>query len=306
MKLLKNKTKNQPKKPKKNQTAENYKKFCYTIIGKQFDKPDKFKNLGEQLNMANMKYTPPLFLSIITITTILISIISILIYIILFKIIIQTPSWIIYATTLTLITSLASFLFLFLVMKMRISTRKLQIDRNLPFALSELSVIASTGLTPIKIIRHMAKRGSMAGEFKKIVHKIDIEGKDIVTAISETAKDTPSTAFREALWDLSNMIHQGGDLDEYLRQKADHTMQLRRDIQREFIEKLGTYSEMYVSLVLIGVLFIGIAAFLMDAMGSTAMGLDADTLLMLLAYGIIPLAVVMVTVILSTAYMRNG
>jgi len=294
---------------KKNNFSDIYKNFCYKIIGKKIEKKQKNKTLDDQLRMANMKYTPSAFLSVIIITGLITTFLSFLLYTLLFNIIIKTPSWISYVIVLTAICSTLSFLFLPLLMKMRISSRKIQIDQELPFTLSELSVLASTGITPIKIVRHMAQRKighAMQAEFKKIVHKIDIEGKDIVTAIGETAKETPSDSFRENLWDLSNMIHQGGDLDAYLRQKADNTMQLRRDIQEEFTEKLASYSEMYISLVLIGILFIGIAAFLMDALRSKIGPFGADTLLILLAYGLIPLAVIVVGVIISTAYSRSG
>lgn len=294
---------------KKNNFFDIYKNFCYKTIGKRFEKNQKNKTLNEQLRMANMKFTSSTFLSVIVITGIITTLLSFLAYSILFYIIVKTSSWPFYVIFLTGICSTLSFVFLPLLMKMRISSRKLQIEQELPFTLSELSVLASTGLTPIKIFRHMARRkigNAMQAEFRKIVHKIDIEGKDIVTAIGETAKETPSDTFRESLWDLSNMIHQGGDLDTYLRQKADNTMQLRRDIQEEFTEKLASYSEMYISLILIGILFIGIAAFLVDALRSTIGPFNADTLLMFLAYGLIPLAVIVIVVIISTAYSRSG
>ena len=259
--------------------------------------------------MANVKYTPGVYLSVIIITTLIVTILSLLIYTIMFAVILRSPNWQYFAIILTGMTSGISAIFLPMVIRSRISSRKTQIDHELPFTLSELSILASTGLTPIKIIRHMAEqRGTTAmdSEFKKIVYKIDVEGKDIITAISETAKETPSTLFREALWDLSNMIHEGGDLDDYLRQKADTSLQLKRDIQKEFIEKLSTYQEMYIALVLIGVLFLGIAAFIIDVMASNIGGLTADSLLLVLAYGLIPAAVIVINVIVSMSYSKSG
>ena len=146
---------------------------------------------------------------------------------------------------------------------------------------------------------------AMAGEFKRIIFKIDVEGKDLITALGETAKETPSDMLRETLWDLSNMIHQGGNLDVYLRAKADEILNLKRAIQKEFIDKLTTLSDVYVSLVLIGVLFIGIAAFLIDALGTTFAGIDAQTLLLLLTFFIIPVAVFAVAMLATTAYAKS-
>jgi hypothetical protein len=61
---------------------------------------------------------------------------------------------------------------------------------------------------------------------------------------------------------------------------------------------------MYISIVLIGVLFLSIGAFLIDAFGSTIGPLDASSLLLFLAYGLIPLVVVVMGILLSLAYSR--
>lgn len=288
--------------------VERYKAFCYRIIGKHLPMIEKSGSLHEKLKMANMKYTPAVFYATLLMTGILVTLLSAAVYGMLFQLLIP-ESWLLYTLALTALSSAVSISMFYFVINSKISSRRSQINHELPFVLSELSILASTGLTPIKIMRHMAQRAgdpAMTSEFKKIISKIDVEGKDIITAISETAKETPSPTFRETLWDLCNMIHQGGDLDTYLRSKADITLQLKRDIQKEFIEKLATYSEMYSSLVLIGVLFIGIAAFLIDVMQSTIGPLTADSLLLLLAYGLIPVVIIVLNAIISMAYAKSG
>jgi archaellum biogenesis protein FlaJ (TadC family) len=146
--------------------------------------------------------------------------------------------------------------------------------------------------------------GWRSAEFKKVVYKTDIQGKDLITALAETAKESASTVLRETLWDLANMIHQGGNLDAYLRGKSDDVLKLKRLGQREFIERLSTFLDMYVSLVLIGVLMIAVGAYLVNAFGSTIGPLDANSLLIVLAYGIVPLSVTMTVILISIAYAR--
>jgi hypothetical protein len=63
---------------------------------------------------------------------------------------------------------------------------------------------------------------------------------------------------------------------------------------------------MYVTVVLIGVMFLGVGAFLMDAFGTTAGGLPASALLKILTYGLIPLIVFMLGLILATAHQKEG
>lgn len=305
----KNKTKKESMVTKKYQTFSTwYKTTCLRLLGQRLTKKKDYQSLSIKLRMADTTLTPAVYLSTILITTLLVFIISLPIYYILFFTFIQSQNWILYTLSLTGLTTLLTAAFMPLTISSKISTRKRQIEQDLPFILSELSILASTGLTPIKIFRHMATRtatDTVTKEFKKIIYKIDIEGKDIITAISESAKESPSQRFKETLWDIGNMIHQGGDLDMYLRQKADTTMDFIRGIQKEFIDKLGTYSEMYMSLVLTGTLFIAIAAFLIDAMQTTIMGIDANTLLLILAYFMIPIIIVVVNIIISLAYAKS-
>lgn len=287
---------------------EKYKLFCLKIIGRRFSERQKFASLSEKLKMADIELTPEIYISITVMTGVIVTLASLFAYYIIFQHIIGSASWISYTLILTGITSAVSFGYFPFVVKSKISNRKSQIDHDMPFVLSKLSILSSTGLTPIKIFRNMVQREeqtAITNEFKKIVYKIDVEGKDIITSVSETAKETPSEVFREALWDIANMIHQGGNLDRYLREKADTTMQLKRDIQKEFIDKLGTFSEIYISLVLVGVIFLGIAAVLLDIMRSDAMGLTASSLLLLLTYGLIPIAVIAINILVSMSYSRS-
>jgi len=286
-----------------------YKSFCYSLIGKNLKYKPSYEDLRIKIRKADMNYVPEVYISVKIITTIILSIISLIIFTFIFQIIIQSDNWLLYVLILTGLTAVISYSYLPLIIRSKIGNRKQQIDREVPYALSNLSILASTGLSPIKIFRHMAAEKDKTAlnlEFRKIIFKIDIEGKDIISSLGETARETPSDIFREALWDLGNMIHQGGDLDLYLRQKADATMQLRRDIQKEFIEKLGTYSELYISLVLVGTLFLGIGVFLIDALGSSVGGLNSETLLLFLSYLLIPASVISVNVIVSMAYSKNG
>lgn len=284
-----------------------YRTACYRLIGERLDRASDDEELAERLKQAGVDATPGLHRAVVIVTTLLATALSFAVSLGLFRFLLASPVWWQYVGIITLTAvggSVGGFQFL---ISSRISNRKDELERELPFTLSELSVMASTGMSPIELVRRMARRDhdpAMTGVFKKIVYKADIQGKDLITALAETAKESPSNSLRESLWDLGNMIHQGGNLDEYLRNKSDDVLKLKRLIQKEFIERLATYVDMYVSLVLVGVLMIAVGAFLIDAFGSTAFGLDANALLLLLTFGLVPIAVVMTAILISTAYAR--
>ncbi len=284
-----------------------YRAFCYRLLGSRLDRGEPDEILAARLKQAGLNSTPGMHRGVEVLTTVFAVLGSLAGSFVIFALVVRPTSWYLYVLLLVAIAGGAvqgGFRFL---LSTRIANRKDRLDRELPFTLSELSVLASTGTSPIRLVRRMAQRDhdpAMTGEFRKVVYKTDVQGKDLITALGETAKESPSPSVREAFWDLASMIHQGGNLDEYLRMKSDDVLQLKRVVQKEFIERLSTFLDMYVSLVLVGVLMIAVGAFLLNALGSTAVGLDANELLLLLTFGLVPMAVGMTIVLISIAYAK--
>jgi flagellar protein FlaJ len=284
-----------------------YRTFCYRLLGQRFDSGEGQEAIAERLQRAGMNITPGMHYSVEAFTAVIAAVVGFAVSFLLFFVGLHSTQWFLYVLVITAIAvgaTVGGFNFL---LTSRIANRKDELERELPFTLSELSVLASTGSSPIRLVRRMASRDhdpAMTGEFRRVVYKTDVQGKDLITALAETAKESPSTSVREAFWDLANMIHQGGSLDEYLRAKSDDVLKVRRLVQEEFIERLTTFLDMYVSLVLVGVLMIAVAAFLINALGSTAAGLNANELLLLLTFGLVPVSVAMTIILISIAYAR--
>lgn len=199
---------------------------------------------------------------------------------------------------------LTAFAFPF-VLRSRVQNRATAIDKELPFALSELAVLAGIGLSPIVLLRRMALRGhdpATTAEFRKVTSMVDTEGRDLVSAMAEVARRSPSDALRTTLWDMANLMHQGGDLETYLKGQSEFVLDEVRAGQKAFTEQLGTYADMYISVVLLGIMFLAVGAFMLDAFRSTAGPLSADGLLLLLTWGFAPLVVVVLGLLLSAAH----
>jgi archaeal flagellar protein FlaJ len=294
------------KKPKPDFVAS-YSTFCYRLLGRKADAGEGSELLAERLKRAGMDVTPGMYQAVTLVTCLIGAAATVTLSFALFHLILHLSNWYLYVLLITGVTVGAVFAASRFLISSRIANRKEQLDRELPFTLSELSVLASTGMSPIQLVRRMANRDhdmAMTLEFKRVVYRTDIEGKDLITALAETAKQSPSQSVRESFWDLANMIHQGGNLDEYLRAKSDDVLKLKRLSQKEFIERLSTFLDMYVSLVLVGVLMIAVGAFLINALGTTAAGLNSDELLLLLTFGLVPVAVSMTVIMISIAYAK--
>ena len=296
-----------PSKSTEEVVVSRYRQFCYRVLGERLDRGEPNDILAEKLKQAGLNVSAGMHRAVELITTALSVLVVFVVGLVLFLVVIHVPDWYLYLALVVGVTFAAVLGGFSFLLSTRITNRREKLDRELPFTLSELSVLASTGTSPIRLFRRMAQRDhdpAMTGEFRKIIYKTDIQGKDLITALAETAKESPSTSVRDAFWDIANMIHQGGNLDEYLRNKSDDVLRLKRLVQKEFIERLSTFLDMYVSLVLVGVLMIAVGAFLLNALGSTAVGLDSNELLLLLTFGLVPVSVIVTIVLISIAYAK--
>ena len=288
--------------------SDAFRHSSYRLLGRHLEGMLRGDRLAERLKQAGASYSAGVYVSMVAMVTVLVALVSLLAYLLVFRVLLPSSGWLLYVLLLMGITAGATVAVFPAALNMRISNRRSELEGELSFMLSEMSILASTGIAPIEIMRKMAARRvspAMQSEFKKVLYKIDIEGKDLITALGEAAKECPSNTLRETLWDLSNMIHQGADLDSYLRIKSDEVMKYKRAIQKEFIEKLSNYANIYISLVLITVLLLSITAFLIDVTGSSLMGLDGSSLLLMLAYGVIPLSILVVGMMISFAFGRT-
>lgn len=130
----------------------------------------------------------------------------------------------------------------------QISNKKMDIERKLPYALSFMSILSSSGATPLEIIRRIGREdyGHISNEFKKVLFRTDVLGEDAVTAMHALVSNTPSELFRDICIDITNIIYSGGGLKSYLEAKSKELMAIRRQIYREFVDSLSVYAEGYL------------------------------------------------------------
>lgn len=175
--------------------------------------------------------------------------------------------------------------------------------------LSHMSIAASTGASPIAIFHEIAsgRHGKLSEEFKKLVNTIEIEGEDIIAAMTKLARNTPSLLLRSLLTDLTKLVHTGGNLEVYFYDRLTKVMELKRQVQREFTQSLSFYSEIYVCLILmstlIGILFAVLAGMLM---GGKIGPFSAEMFFNIFAYFVVPVANVIFGAMLMLAFSRGG
>jgi len=210
--------------------------------------------------------------------------------------------------SLIVLVSIACFLTMFLLLMLypRVKgwERKGKIDGHLPYAISWMSFMATTGVIPYLIFRKLAETeeffGEISQEAKLVVKDVELLGFDFISALRNLASATPSTHLRTFIQGAMTNALSGGEMGTYFVSKAREAMEENRKKFTEFIETLGLISEVYIiGLVAAPILVIVMFAAMMMLGGASPM------ILMVIIYGYIPLGSMMF-VLLTDALTPEG
>ena len=175
----------------------------------------------------------------------------------------------------------------------RADSLKRDVEGELPFTTSYMAILAGAGVSPDRIFvsltnAHFSPRASV--EARTIVRDTELFGFDILSALENASKRTPSKRFKEMLEGFIGTVHSGGNLAAYLTNRSKEYMELRKINLRKFSDTLSILAEFYVTLLVTGPLIFVVMLAVMGMLGGGGFGLmDPRLLLNLLTYLGIPL-----------------
>ncbi len=191
------------------------------------------------------------------------------------------------------ISSISVFFLLYIVPIEKVSSKRRSIDTNLPFALTHLSAIASSGTPPeeaFRIMSSFSEFGSVGVETKNIVKRIDVFGEDITTALKQVISTTPSESFREILGGILTITQTGGHLNAYLSEMADIAMFDYKLAREKHISALSTYADIYTAILIAAPLILVSVLVVMNIVPNTTLpgNISIMDALSIGVYGLIP------------------
>lgn len=147
--------------------------------------------------------------------------------------------------------------------------QKKKIERELPYFITIVSLLATSGLGPYFIFKKLKEINLLPTikiESEKILKRIDLLGLDPLTAMNQ-AKDKPSSkALGEFLSGYVSSIQSGGNVLNYLKSKMTTAYENHENAQKQSIEKISGVVHGWLSMqIVILALFI-----MISAMGSGA------------------------------------
>ncbi len=181
-----------------------------------------------------------------------------------------------------------------------------KIDQEIPFAVVHMSAISQSGIEPTKIFQIIGvgnEYPNFAKEVRKIINQINLYGYDLVTALNNVSKTTPSMKAAELFAGLSTTINSGGDLTEFFEKRAQTLLVGYRLEREKFTGLAETFMDIYISVV-IATPMILLLLLIMISVSGISLGFSPNqmTILIIVLVAIINLIFVGVLHIKQPAY----
>jgi len=224
-----------------------------------------FESLNHNIKKAGIKQTLHEYLSSIVLYALLTFIITVIVSTVFITLVItqaatgtQMPA--IYAYTLGVIVSIvssgAAFFLGYYYPGIKGKGLEARINRSLPFAVSHMATSAASGMNPVDIFKVLSlKKGAIGIEAKRIYMNVKSLGMSLPDAMQKAANTTPSGQFSDLLWGMISVIKAGGNLEFYLRNRTRTFMSQYRRMLEEYAKSVTFYTEIYITLVIVGSLF---------------------------------------------------
>ncbi|AKB73831.1 hypothetical protein MSLAZ_0570 [Methanosarcina lacustris Z-7289] len=182
---------------------------------------------------------------------------------------------------------------------MKADNRKRAINASMPYATAFLYVMQrGGGMTIYEIMKSLSNYahiyGTASREFGNIIRDIEYFGKDLQDALWDAADRTPSEQFKDLVDGLISVVSSGGDITLYLKNKTDVYKNAATKEQKHFLETLGLLAEVYITVFVVGPLFLMVILVVMNMIDN-----GGPTQLYLLVYGAIPFGTMIFLVFLD-------
>lgn len=141
----------------------------------------------------------------------------------------------------------------------RAGLRRRQIDAGLPRLVAFMYALSRGGMSIPDVFRTVAANKSVfdegAAEIETAVRQMDLFNVDLVTAVEDLSDQTPSEQFSTFMENFASVLQSGGSVSGFLDEQYERYREEAEDQQTEILNLLATTAEVYVTVVVAGMLF---------------------------------------------------
>ena len=181
-----------------------------------------------------------------------------------------------------------------------------RIDGELPFVVIHMGSISGSGVEPTQIFRIVGlskEYPHTKGEIRKVINQINVYGYDLITALKNIARITPSQKLSELLGGMASAITSGGNMRTFFEKRAE-TLLLNYRIERENFTKVAeTFMDLYISIVIATPMILLLLLVMISVSGiGVGLGVNQMTLLIIFIVAIVNIVFLWILSIRQPSY----
>ncbi len=217
-------------------------------MGKVVSKIFGRAKLDEALQDAGIRLYPAAYFSLIG-------------FFLLLSIVIVVPLSFLFGAPFILPVPLIVLLLGYGVPKIARKDRANKLDLEVPFAGAYISVMATGGLSPYASLKRL-KTCTLLPNITRVIEDIEMDvetkGYDPTTAMENSAKNLPSTDYRDLMLGYASTVRTGGDVVHYLRIRTETMFKDLALKVNAFGERANLLMESYVTISILATLTLAI------------------------------------------------
>jgi flagellar protein FlaJ len=232
--------------------------FCYAhfeVLGRGLLKA--FKGVEDNMDAANMKLHPEVYLSIIGFLACILFTIPAFFFLLLFVEIIPLFLPLQYLVPILLSPPLVTLLVGLIIPKAIASNKKSGLTNEIPYASMYLSVMSSGGLSPYSSLLRLRKADllpKLKNEIGRIESIILSTGMDPVSAMAKASKSVGLKEYKELLLGYASTMKTGGDTLHYLYSQTQSMFRKMGSRIKSMGEQMAMLMEGYTIIAILGAL----------------------------------------------------
>src|SRR6185503_937944 len=147
-----------------------------------------------------------------------------------------------------------------------------KIDRELPFVITLVSIMAASGITPFGSFAKLARYKLLPyvmRESRHIIGQVHILGEDPLSAMEKRAEVTASKQYRDLLLGYVSTVRNGGDIASFLQSKMKSIFEFEVAVARQSVAKIGGLVDAYMIMQVIALSMYVVVVALSSSAGSS-------------------------------------
>ncbi len=265
---------------------------------------EKFKNLNIDLRKANLNILTTSYVSTMLLSLVLAGIfgLGLTLFFLFFDLSFESPfismveqGYLLRFTKViwfVVLAPLVTFAFFYLYPSTERKSLARFIDSELPFVVIHMGSIAGSGVEPTQIFKIVGLSKDYKhtrGEIRKLLNQVNVYGYDLLTALKNVARLTPSTHLAEVFNGLATTISSGGDLKTFFEKRAESLLLQYRIEREKFARVAETFMDLYISVVIAAPMILLLLLIMISVSGVNVAGLGPDQMtgIILLVVGIV-------------------